>query len=73
MEPKEFISFDKEKPKDNKWLIVTNNLQAKNAFGEMSHVWLTNFCAKSHEAKNGIVMFDANDRMIIGLTHWKYA
>ena len=75
MNKEEFTAFHDKKPKPNKWLIVTNNIDAKNAYGEMSHVWLTNFWTVSADPllKDDIVMFTDNDRRIIGLSHWKYA
>ena len=73
MNPSEFISFNDKKPDKNKWIIVTNNIDAKNAHGEMSHVWLTIFWALSEVNDFGIVTFDEMDRKIVNLTHWKYA
>ena len=70
MKPEDFTSFEKGTPYKNKWLIVTNNIKALNAHGEMSHVWLTNFWTRSTGA--GIVTFDAKDHRIAFLTHWKY-
>lgn len=72
MKPEEFISFN-EKPGKNRWIVVTNNINARDANGEMSHVWLTKFWTESTENENfGIVTFDDADRRIINLTHWKY-
>ena len=75
MKPEEFTSFKDSQPKKNKHLIVTNNIKAKNAHGEMSHVWLTTFwCEASSESPNeGIVSFDDADRRLLNLSHWKYA
>lgn len=73
MKPEEFTAFDDAKPEEHKHIIVTNNLQARNAHGEMSHVWMTTFWAKGGEKYEGIVTFDAANQRIIGLSHWKYA
>jgi len=73
MKPEEFILFTDKAPEINKHIIVTNNIDAENAHGEMSHVWLTNIWFKGSKDYEGIVTFDAADRKIIGLTHWKYA
>jgi len=67
----EFRSFKDELPVENKWIIVTNNIKAVDAHGEMSHVWLTSFVTRSE--KSGYVTFDAADSKIMNLTHWKYA
>lgn len=73
MTPVEFTSFKDEAPEPHKHLIVTNNLQATNAYGEMSHVWLTNIYHESDDPNEGLFMFDCRDFKIIRLTHWKYA
>ena len=68
----EFRSFKDELPGEHKWIIVTNNIKAVDAHGEMSHVWLTAFFARSE--RFGFITFDAaDDCKIINLTHWKYA
>ena len=72
MRPDEFVAFEAEKPAPHKWLIVTNNLDARNAYGEMSHVWLTTFWTQGAEDWMGIVTF-ADTQRIVRLTHWKYA
>ena len=72
MKPEEFTAFEDEKPEGKKWIIVTNNIKAENAYGEMSHVWLTDFISVAEISRNGIVTFNDDDRMIINLTHWKY-
>lgn len=71
MKAEEFTSFEEGTPNKNKWLIVTNNIKSLNAYGEMSHVWLTTFWTKS--ADNSIITFDATESKIYNLTHWKYA
>ncbi|MEJ1412795.1 MAG: hypothetical protein RPU90_04350 [Candidatus Sedimenticola sp. (ex Thyasira tokunagai)] len=73
MKPEEFTAFDDQLPDPKKHLIVTNNLDAKNAHGEMSHIWLTTFFTKGSQEGEGIVTFDEAGRKIFGLTHWKYA
>ena len=73
MKPSEFISFESQLPDKNKWIIVTNNLDAKNAHGEMSHVWLTINFIQSSNPNGGLITYDERDRKIIRLTHWKYA
>ena len=74
MQPEKFISFKNKNPDKKKWVIVTNNLYAKDAHGEMSHVWLTTFWKQSEDnPDDGIVTFDSGDMKICNLTHWKYA
>ena len=69
MKPSEFISFEDELPDDNKWLIVTNNINETNAYGEMCHVWLVDLVRVS----DGYGTALAPDGKVHGLTHWKYA
>ena len=71
MKIEDFTSLQDEKPRDKKHIIVTNNIEAKNAHGEMSHVWMTSFL--QHNKDDGFLTFDAADRRIVGITHWKYA
>ena len=72
MERKEFISFDAEKPDVGAWVIVTNNLNAEQKDGRMSHVWLVNFlCYEENPAR--ISSFGDDGSRIDNLTHWKYA
>jgi hypothetical protein len=71
MKPEEFISFDKQEPEEHKHIIVTNNIDAKNAYGEMSHVWLTTWWSWTKD--RGILIFDEGDKPVLHITHWKYA
>jgi hypothetical protein len=71
MKPKEFTAFKDEVPEPNKYIIVTNNIKAKTAHGEMSHVWLTSFLYVHEDGE--ISSFDDRDSKICNLTHWKYA
>lgn len=73
MSPEEFTSFEDSKPAEHKHLIVTNNLHAKDAHGEMSRVWLTTFWTEGSRHGEGLVSFDEANRKILRLTHWKYA
>ena len=71
MKPEEFISLESGMPIDHTWVAVTNNIRARDAYGNMSHVWITKHVATSREG-DGFVVFDAADRKIVGLTHYKY-
>lgn len=73
MQPNEFTKFEDATPMKNKHIVVTNNIEAKNAHGEMSHVWMVNHCFESSKKIDGIVAYDAADRRLVNLTHWKYA
>jgi len=67
----EFKNFEDELPIENEWIIVTNNIKAVNAYGKMSHVWLTSFVIKTEKYR--FITFDAAESKIMNLTHWKYA
>lgn len=74
MKPSEFTNIEDSLPEEFKHVIVTNNINCTNAHGEMSHVWMTTFLQKSSDFKqNGYITFDAADRQIYNITHWKYA
>lgn len=71
MKPKEFTKFEDEMPEKCKWIIVTNHIDAENAYNEMSHVWLTLIW---HTDKNNkILIYDYFSIPILNITHWKYA
>jgi hypothetical protein len=71
MKPEEFTKFKDELPQKGKWIIVTNNIKAENAYREMSHVWLTPIWHEDMAGK--ILMYDNSGTPILNLTHWKYA
>ncbi len=75
MKPSEFVSFKDKKPSKHKHIIVTNNIEATDAFGEMSHVWMcsSNLVKKSEKEGEGIITITADYRYIYNLSHWKYA
>jgi hypothetical protein len=51
-------------------VLVTNNLEGRDAFGQMSHVWRV-IMVHEHEGPEGPFMaFDDADRRIWGLTHY---
>jgi hypothetical protein len=70
MNQNQFTKIEDKRPDENKHIIVTNNLSALNAHGEMSHVWMINNLIKSSSGE--FVAFHA-DSKIMGITHWKYA
>lgn len=67
-----WTEFSKKKPKENKWLLVTNNLESRDANGMMSHLWLTS-CIESDEYPGEIIAYDDTGAEIRALTHWRYA
>lgn len=75
-----WVSFDNEEPPRSAALddptvstydlvLVTNNINARDRMGRMSHVWF----AMPIKGRDGWVAFDDADREIMGLTHWKRA
>lgn len=70
MKTEEFKSFKDEEPEVGKWVVVTNNLEAKNSQGEMSHVWLSNFV----QCTEGVffTFISGSYQRAEHLTHWKY-
>lgn len=70
-----FISFDDAHPRENEHVLVTNNIESRNAYGRMSHLWLTSFVMKVSDPgqKPEYITFNERDQRIHSLTHWKYA
>lgn len=54
------------------WYLVTNNLKARDARDQMSHLWLTSFIQESSEpGKYGrFICFTDHDQMIQNLSHF---
>ena len=70
MKAEEFESFKDKEPEIGRWVVVTNNLKAKNAQGEMSHAWLSNFV----QCSEGVffIFIAGGYQRAEYLTHWKY-
>lgn len=47
-------------------VLVTNNIKARDAHGQMSHVWIG---FPIYSAREWII-FDDADRKVYGLSHW---
>ena len=67
----EWIPCEVRMPDGKRNLLVTNNLEARDVFGEMSHIWLvTNIYA----GENGkYSAFDESMQRIHGIKYWRYA
>lgn len=52
--------------------VVTNNINARDNTGKMSHIWYTPFIQESSEPRiyGKYICFDDADRKIHGLTHY---
>lgn len=72
MKKDEFTSFKKGSPDIGKWVVVTNNIGAKNHQGEMSHVWLTNFIQRN-DSGMFFTFIAGGYQKAEYLSHWKYA
>lgn len=51
-------------------VLVTNNLKARNAHGEMSHVWVVSMVHETTEPEGPFMAFTEGDRRLWGLTHY---
>lgn len=75
----EWFDINETRPPEHGKVLVTNNIAAKTAHGDMAHVWILwpQYCEKDSEF-NGIntgyagewIGFDGADRRIRGITHW---
>lgn len=52
-------------------LLVTNNVNARDAIGHASHLWLVHMVHKYADGTFGA--FTDHDLKLHGLTHWRYA
>jgi hypothetical protein len=50
-------------------VLVTNNIDGRNARGDMSHVWCVDMVHDT-DPKHGYSAFDDGDRRLWGLTHF---
>jgi hypothetical protein len=71
MKPSEFTSFKDAMPDEHKHIIVTNNINATDAHGEMSNVWMTTVLYFHPDGE--ISSFNYGNAKLSFLTHWKYA
>jgi hypothetical protein len=68
-----FTAFSESMPHEHRWLLVTNNLNAINTHGEMSHLWLVHSVHQGSEPWQGLVAYPSLDGAVVTrLTHWKY-
>lgn len=52
-------------------VLVTNNINARDAHGGMSHVWIGNIIKSDKPKERGkFVTFDDGDMMILDITHY---
>ncbi len=68
----QWIALDRDNlpnPKTGPFL-VTNNINARNAHGQMSHVWCASGCYRGDQDRHGVTCFDDAYRRITGLTHY---
>ena len=52
-------------------ILVTNNIEARNRHGNMSHVWLTSML--HHSGREFSAFPVESDHKVIGITHWRPA
>ena len=58
-------------PPEGRKCIVTNNLRATDAHGQMSHIWILRpIFSTELESKGHWVGFDDADRKILDISHW---
>jgi len=72
-----WISLDEcRPPHPSPLLLVTNNLNASNRLGCMSHVWLAamiHYCEGPQVYPYPLAFVAHTDRKVQGITHWRYA
>ena len=67
----ELIPCEVRMPDGKRNLLVTNNLEARDVFGEMSHIWLVTNIYMGENGKYSA--FDESMQRIHGIKYWRYA
>lgn len=69
--PAENAALDNPSVKTTPRVLVTNNLEARDRMGRMSHIWYAApMQSSSPDITGPVIAFDEGDRAIHGLTHW---
>lgn len=58
-------------PDEHRRLIVTNNIEAVDRFGQPSHVWLIDLLQEMDDPEGGYCGYSRDD-LIQNITHWRY-
>lgn len=67
-----WISVDTRLPKQHcGYFLITNNLNARDAFGHMSHVWLTSMLHEQDEGGYSAFNGDPFGNVVHNVTHWQ--
>ena len=78
VKPTSWIPFERQRPPRHKRCLVTNNLSARDAHGQMSHIWIgwpqqssgpTDSFPHTPEKGSWFCFTDTYDRVVY-LTHW---
>jgi hypothetical protein len=67
-----WTSVEKRRPRKHRKLLVTNNIAARDAFGQMSHIWIINLL--QHDRATGWSAYADNGDFlrIENISHWRY-
>ena len=65
----EWISIDDALPANAGPILVTNNINARNAFGSMSHVWMSMMVHRQDDGSHSAFAHPGHSR-VEGITHW---
>jgi hypothetical protein len=69
--PAENAALDNPSVKTTPRVLVTNNLEARDRMGRMSHIWYAApMRSSSPDITGPVIAFDEGDRTIHGLTQW---
>jgi len=77
IEKPRWIALKDEMPEEGRGkLLVTNNIEARNALDEKSHIWLVDMVHECDgvmlERYGRFMAYDQSDRVIHDLTHFAY-
>lgn len=66
-----WIDVGMRRPDDNRRLLVTNNISARNALGQPSHVWIIDLLQEMSDAPGYYCGYSGDD-FIQHITDWRY-
>lgn len=67
-----WIKCSERLPEPHRKLLVTNNVEARDAHGQMSHVWLVRMIHKADDDE-GFCAYTDEMTKVHGVTHYRYA
>lgn len=69
-----WVSVQDELPeRKGPMLLVTNNIESRNAHGQYSHLWLTRMIHPQDAGRTFDAFSEPGGSKVFGVSHWRYA